>query len=721
MTPIASPSIHQRTPVPFPNTGSSSKHSRRISTTPAQLAILNKQNEELLSALAGLQDDTAAADLEGKQKLRKLEKEIAGLRSELESSHQKNDELETKIDTVQAVQEKQRQRSRSNGASGKMRGLEHEESGEPSISFPNFAPLSTTPMKKVPGKSNTEEREEAPISAGSNVIVFPSTNPPDSQEPSAEYLLLSKLLSKIEELESTNRQILARHRETDSRLRNATSRSDALQKVYATLEDEMENDNGPHADADDEFEAGMVSPNAGLSPWYDFRESRGAESGGMHGLGVVFEPGEEARIESEPSLRDRGSPIPSIQREDSGFNPMISASNSARSKKSRKALATHLFESTEEESSPSFSSPNLRAHNRPYNRGLEEEPALHEVSPRLVGELSTRPAVLRPKASSNSMGSAKCKLRPKASLDARVGSTTSASLSPPRRAIRPSTSYQGLREHPPPPPPQHHVAHRSKDTLWNELKALADDDEFINLDNHEDLDRTIDSILYDHNPLPDRTFRRTERLVGDGDDEEETGDMPRRPSKERERENRAVAAIRQALDPRNVGRPLDDDEHILPVGSLGGSPGESFFLISHAVAARPTKWTTVRPSTTVYLDAAARHRQRIEPPEERRRNARADSLYGVDGGTAASARRMVALERLNEVAQGRTAPGIRGRVNRVGRRREDTANEDIDAYPREDDTGALVVRGEKKRKDGTVAPEGWGQTLLELWIILQVS
>jgi hypothetical protein len=706
MTPIGSPSLHQRTPVPFPNTGSSSRHSRRISTTPAQLALLNKQNEELLAALAGLQDDTAAANLEGKQKLRKLEKEIAGLRSELDGSHQKNDELETKIDNVQAVQEKQRQRSRSNGTSGKTKDFEDEGPGETTASFPNFAPLSTTPMKRVPGKSKVEEREDGP-----NVIAFPSSDPLENQ-PSAEYLLLSKLLSKIEELENTNRQILARHRETDNRLRNATNRSDALQKVYATLEDEMENDNGPHADADDEFEEGGLSPNPGWSPQRNsFRDLRGTESIGMHGLGVVFEPGEEASIESEPSLRDRGSPVPSIRREDSGLTPMVSTSNSVRSKKSRKAVSPRLFENTEEESSPAFSSPNLREHSDRYNPGLEEEPALHEVS---VGESSTRPAVLRPKASSNSMGSTKRKLRPKASLDARLSLNTHASSSSPRRLVRPSTSSQGLGEQ----PKQRHAARRSGDTLWNELKALVDD-EFIKPNDHEGIDQTVDSTLYELKVLPDYTFPRTKRSTRDDDDDDEMGDMPRQLSEERERENRAVAAIRQALDPRNVGRPLDDDEHILPVGSLEGSPGESFFLISHAVTARPTKWTAVRSSTMPYLDAAARHRQRIELPEERRRNARADSLYGVDGGVAASSRRMVALERLNEAAQGRTALGTRRRANRSGRMRED--NEDFDAYPREDDAGMLVVRTEKKRRDGTVALDGWGQTLLELWIILQVS
>ena len=253
---------------------------------------------------------------------------------------------------------------------------------------------------------------------------------------------------------------------------------------------------------------------------------------------------------------------------------------------------------------------------------------------------------------------------------------------------------------------------RGGETLWNELKALADD-EFINSYDVEGVDQAIDSILHEHD-LP-RDHRSTSRKGEHDaeDDDEDTRHIRRHQSEERERENAAVTAIREALDPRNAGRPLNDDEHILPVGSLEGSPGESFFLLSRAVAARPTRWTTARPSKTSYLDAAARHRMRINSPGEKR-NTRADSLYGVDGSGAATMRRAVALSRLNATAEGRTTPGTQGRANRSGRRRGEATNDDAE-------DGSLVVRGNNKRDEPAVAKDGWGQTLLELWVILQVS
>lgn len=675
MTPIMSPSVHQRHPG---NTGSS-RHSRRLSTTPAQLAILNKQNEELLSTLANIQDETTAADLEGKQKLRKLEKEIAGLRSELESSHQKNNELETKIDTVQAEQEHQRQRSKDidlTSLSGSKATLkEEEEPNSLGSSFPNFAPLSTTPLKKAFERQAVGHSESEPRP---KLVAFPSSEQVETQ-PSAEYLLLSRLLSKIEELEHTNRQILARHRETDSRLRNVTSRSDALQKVYATLEDEMENDM-LHLDADDEFEEGLLSPQPGFSPGqYD--------SGGMHALGVVFEPPDESSFEREPSLRDRGSPVPSIHRTESGLTPMIS-SNSLRSKRSRKTLSPRLFDNTVEDSSSAYTS----SHFRRDDPDSEEEPDFQGDSSLLAGKAFKSMSRLRPRASTTSMGSTKRKLRQKPSLDGRASTSSLA----PRKSIRSSASYQGLREQPTQINEMTLINTRG-DTLWNEIKALADDD----IEDIEAVDRTIDSILYEH------TGRSSTSVQGDppvGDEEEDYQEVARK-------ENGAVAAIRQALDPRNAGKPLNEDEHILPVGSLEGSPGESFFLISHAVAARPTKWTATSPKSSPYLDAAARHRRRVEPADERKSNARADALYGPDGGSMTFGRRADALERLNEAAQDRTGPNTYAGSNRGDRQRDELGN---------DSRSGTLTRNGRKRRDDNQVQEGWGQTLLELWIILQV-
>ena len=56
--------------------------------------MLADQNAELLDKLEKLEEESAQADLAGKRKLRKLEKEIAGLRMELERTREKGEELE---------------------------------------------------------------------------------------------------------------------------------------------------------------------------------------------------------------------------------------------------------------------------------------------------------------------------------------------------------------------------------------------------------------------------------------------------------------------------------------------------------------------------------------------------------------------------------------------------------------------------------------------------
>lgn len=700
LTPPMSPITSYRTP----GATGSSRHSRRMSTTPAQLAMLNSQNEELLAALTKIQDETSAADLEGKQKLRKLEKEIAGLRSELESSHQKNTELESKVVSVQVEQEHRRQRSNDSDATTKS-SSKVVATEEANSSFQNFAPLSTTPVKRAFQKQAAEEKD---AQSRPKLVAFPSSDQVESG-PSAEYILLSRLLSKIEELENTNRQILARHRETDNRLRNATDKSDALQKVYATLEDEMENDR-LHLDADDEYDEGHVGFS---SPGNDetFLGNSQSESGRMQALGVSFELPEDTSFEHEPSLRDRGSPISSIHRIDSDFAPAMSASNSMRSRGSRKALSNRLFEKNFERSPP-LGAPNVEESDDNHH-DPEDDMDLREHPPRLPGAAFRAKSSLRPKPSTSSLGGAKRRLRPKASLDGRLY----ASSLGPHKGIRPAISYQGLREHKAKRDTVDSTSGRG-DTLWNEIKALADDD-FIAAQDDEDIeaiDRTIDSILHEHHGLAPPSSKSVHKNPSAEEDE---GNDTAKPQDRKEQENRAVSAIREALDPRNAGKPLKDDEHILPVGSLEGSPGESFFLISRAVAARPTQWTG-RQSPSLYQDAAARHRKRIEPEDETLLNARADTLYGGASGDGVGGRRAEALERLNEVAHSRTSPNPRARSNRDNRRRDGSPTNDRNAYGRGEGSGT-VAKGGRRRRGDSVAQTGLGRTLLEIWIFLQAA
>ena len=101
-SPIHSPQLHSaaslpRTPIDSPCPGSPlqpfHRHSRRISVTPDEVALLADQNAELLDKLEKLEEESERADQAGKRKLRKLEQEIQALRDELDNTQARKIEL----------------------------------------------------------------------------------------------------------------------------------------------------------------------------------------------------------------------------------------------------------------------------------------------------------------------------------------------------------------------------------------------------------------------------------------------------------------------------------------------------------------------------------------------------------------------------------------------------------------------------------------------------
>lgn len=692
MSPIASPALlHPSTPTPI-----FQRHSRRLSTSPAQLAVLSSQNEDLIQALGKLQDETSAADLDGKQRLRKLEKEIAGLRAELEQSHLKNGELEQRINSVQNDHERELELKKQERES-KVHELRRSTSKAeaPPQTFANFAPTSNSPAKpnfSKPERSKDDDDSTPtrpallPFPSSESQITVTSTRSPNPGEPSAELMILGQLLSKIEELESTNREILERHRENDSKLRTATNQSDALQKVYENLEDEVEDY------ADDEagtFSADhsplLESPPLGNgSPLFAFR---GSFKG--RGLGFLYPPSSQ-RVRS---LKDRGSPVSSLRGK--------SAEN--LSEPLRKPLNASLFGDGPVADDSDHLDVNL-------------DSELDDGAP-----TASRISALKSRYS-------KRRMRPKASLDAQMLSvtTSNAGLTPPLQRLRAHSSHQGFVNLTTSPPVV-------KQTLWSELNNDLGED-WQDEASKDDLSRNFENggaeqdLNEDTITINPAAATKSERTIAE--------------------ENRAVAAIRYALDPRNAGRPLDDGEHILPVGSLEGSPGESFFLLTHAVEARPNKWIVTAPKHRGLIqDSVSRMKHMALPPSmslgaeagedpwETRypedsdtdvdaagqvirrgdrsvatRASNTDLHGGYASDVSVSQRRMAALWRLNNTANARSTGSMRRR--RVGERfdeDEDTFNDDQDASR------------EVARRGREMEIEGWGRTVMEIWIILQVS
>src|ERR1700683_358970 len=110
-----------------------SRRTRRISVSPNDIALLSDENAELLSKLEKLQADSAQADLAGRRKLRKLEREIQGLREELEQTQVKSEELEEKakisVDAEKVADEIWRKKMEREEKCRAMRGKPDSDSG----------------------------------------------------------------------------------------------------------------------------------------------------------------------------------------------------------------------------------------------------------------------------------------------------------------------------------------------------------------------------------------------------------------------------------------------------------------------------------------------------------------------------------------------------------------------------------------------------------------
>jgi hypothetical protein len=241
--------------------------------SPAELSQLADQNAELLHKLESLENESANADLAGRRKLRALEKEIDGLRAELENTRARSAEIEDQARkrVEAAVRQRERQQPRRR----------RESESQTKVQAPDFAPacmfvpqtpsrpaaarrrvtsspllpalVSPTPARGLLqiGTSPTAKAEPSPtdpfrspsVQSPSHQDSKPSIQeahiPPESSplpgEREHEYDVVSQLLSKIRELEETNAQIAAQQRDTGTRLRTAQRDTASISRLYSVL------------------------------------------------------------------------------------------------------------------------------------------------------------------------------------------------------------------------------------------------------------------------------------------------------------------------------------------------------------------------------------------------------------------------------------------------------------------------------------------------------
>jgi hypothetical protein len=226
------------------------RRGHRISVSQNDIALLSDQNAELLSKLERLESESAQAELAGRRKLRKLEREIQGLREELELTQIKGEELEEKaksgFDPEKVADELWKKKIEREERIRLMRGKSDSDFGGDGVR--DFAPGSTA----IPGASSVDSTPtklvHLPAAGSPSAFRFP-TKPKrsidhDDQDdvfsvqsrslaiPERELAVVSQLLLKIEELEEANAQITDQQAEAAVMIHSVMKDAESIRQIY---------------------------------------------------------------------------------------------------------------------------------------------------------------------------------------------------------------------------------------------------------------------------------------------------------------------------------------------------------------------------------------------------------------------------------------------------------------------------------------------------------
>ena len=241
----------------------------------SDVAYLADQNAELLDKLEKLEQESSHQDQSGRRQLKRLEKEIADLREELEKTQAKSEELEEKSkrgwnseQVINAVAKKKLEREAKMKA---LRNLGHGGGTAEDTEVKSFAPEGSTFGGPSPGYSFT-----TPGGRSNSSVVFPKSgdsarsvsSPLPSklvlphQEPSTsratspgpaerpEIALINKLMDKMTELQEANTRIIEQQAETTKQLQSFQKETEQMNKMYQSLSSPFEVEDESDSDHD---------------------------------------------------------------------------------------------------------------------------------------------------------------------------------------------------------------------------------------------------------------------------------------------------------------------------------------------------------------------------------------------------------------------------------------------------------------------------------------
>lgn len=249
-TPTSSPAPtpeHQPSPLPYHK----AYHTRRISVSPSDLALLADQNAELLQKLENLEVESTQANLAGRRRLGKLEKEIDVLREELDQYRTRNDALQSQAERGDEEAKRRKQewnervkahRSANSGGSWAFSEGSVRDFAPSSRPAPQFA-IAKPPLPTAPDTASLTSSQAGSDSCAEATRLDAFTFPPQpsrstSPVPHAgESALVAQLVSKVHELELTNEQILESQRDTATKLHEAQIEAEGIRRLYAFLDE----------------------------------------------------------------------------------------------------------------------------------------------------------------------------------------------------------------------------------------------------------------------------------------------------------------------------------------------------------------------------------------------------------------------------------------------------------------------------------------------------
>ena len=229
---------------------------RRVSVSPSDLVLLADENAQLLEKLENLETESIQADQAGRKRLRILEKEIQGLREELDKTRARSDEFEAKakaasMDVALRNEELSRKRREREERARALRGKSINDSEDSDIR--DFAPgTSVVPVRlnpKTPPRRHVSQAifqpsysdDDVPVLSrkGRNALKRSISQPGffHGMEPPTEYALVSQLLLKIKELEEANTQVMEQQETTTAQLQSVQKDADNIRLAYETLDD----------------------------------------------------------------------------------------------------------------------------------------------------------------------------------------------------------------------------------------------------------------------------------------------------------------------------------------------------------------------------------------------------------------------------------------------------------------------------------------------------